>query len=365
MKNKCKYTSIIASILLLGLVNSCAAPSDEDTGTSEESTKQNNNVTAPADNTEGVATLYNIGFYNVENLFDTKDDPNTQDEWFLPSSKTKWDDKKYNKKLKDLAKVIDALNDEKGGPDILGLCEVENKQVVEDLINEKSLSKKNYQVVHYESPDIRGIDVAMIFDADLFDLISSESIEVEMPENAAVKTRDILYCQLKAKSNSEIIHFYTNHWSSRRNGENESYYKRKNCALALTQHMDEMQLDFNTDNLIIVGDMNDYPDNKSIYDVLGAKEMDSKGELHNLQYQNHKNGKGTYNYKGEWGCLDNVIVSNALMDNLSDTDATIFDQDWIMYFNKSGEPSPNKTYGGSKYYGGYSDHLPVYVDINL
>jgi len=309
--------------------------------------------------------LYNIGFYNVENLFDIYDDPDTEDEWFLPSSETNWNEKKYTKKLKDLAKVIDALNAEEGGPDLLGLCEVENKTVVEELTEESVLSDNHYSVVHYESPDTRGIDVAAVYNSKKFELISSESIFVAMPESPKVKTRDILYVQLKTKTSEEVIHFYVNHWSSRRKGENETYFKRKNCATTLVKHMEDQHLDLASDNVIIVGDMNDYPDNESIYSVLGAKHPGSGSELINLQYDNNKKGLGTYNYQGEWGCLDNVIISEALLDNVSSTDAHILKEDWMLYKGYSGEGVPSKTYGGPKYYGGYSDHLPVYFEVNL
>lgn len=308
---------------------------------------------------------YIIGFYNVENLFDTSDDPNTQDEWFLPTSETEWNDEKYQKKLKDLAKVIDALNVEAGGPDIIGLCEVENKMVVEALANQDKLQASHYEVIHYESPDARGIDVAAMYNTQLFKLIESKSINVAMPEDPAVKTRDILYCKFNVIASNETIHFYVNHWSSRRNGEAESFFKRKNCASTLLNDLDQNITDWKNEKIIIVGDMNDYPDNKSIYEVLGAKAMDADAALYNMQYANHKAGKGTYNYKGEWGCLDNVIVTASIKAQLLTPDAQIYLEDWIMYKPNTSSAAPNKTYGGSNYYGGYSDHLPVWFEVAL
>ncbi len=349
---------VALSVLSISMMH-CGAPED----TNEESghVAQQSLEETPSRQKE----VYNIGFYNVENLFDIYDDPNTEDEWFLPSSETNWNEKRYLKKLHDLAKVIDALNPEKGGPDLLGLCEVENKTVVEELTEQSVLSANHYSVVHYESPDSRGIDVAAVYNSEKFELITSESIFVAMPQSPKVKTRDILYVQLKTNATGERLHFYVNHWSSRRKGEKETYFKRKNCATTLVKHMSDMQLDFESDNVIIVGDMNDYPDNESIYSVLGAKQPDSDAELINLQYDNHQKGLGTYNHQGEWGCLDNVIVSEALLDNVSSTDAHILKEDWMLYKGYKGDGVPNKTYGGSKYYGGYSDHLPVYFVVNL
>jgi len=167
-------------------------------------------------------STYNIGFYNVENLFDTKDDPYTEDEWFLPSSETQWDNTKYQKKLKNLSEVIDALNKEAGGPDLIGLCEVENKQVVMELASQKNLKANKYEVIHYDSPDTRGIDVAAMYNPEKFELMESRSIQVDMPEDHAVKTRDILYCKFTVMDSQDIVYFYVNHWSSRRKVENET-----------------------------------------------------------------------------------------------------------------------------------------------
>lgn len=316
-------------------------------------------------NTTLATSPYIIGFYNVENLFDTKDDPYTEDEWFLPTSETEWDDKKYQKKLKDLASVIDALNADEGGPDLLGLCEVENKTVVEELAAQSKLKDSHYEVIHYESPDTRGIDVAALYNSQLFELIDSRSITVAMPEDPAVKTRDILFCQFNVIASNETVYFYVNHWSSRRKGENETFYKRKNCATALLNDMEQNITNWENQNIIIVGDMNDYPNNKSIYDVLGAKEMDSEAALFNMQYTNHSKGKGTYNYKGEWGCLDNVIVTSSVKSHLITKEAQIYREDWILFKPGTSSETPNKTYGGSNYYGGYSDHLPVWFEVEL
>ena len=145
----------------------------------------------------------------------------------------------------------------------------------------------NYKIVHYDSPDRRGIDVAAIYDNELFDLISSESIEVEMPEDPAIKTRDILYCQLQSKLNNEILHFYVNHWSSRRKGARNILQKEKRVT-TLVNHMKEMQLDRENDNIVIVGDMNDYPDDKSIYEILEAKEANAGTSLVNIHMKSFR-----------------------------------------------------------------------------
>jgi predicted extracellular nuclease len=311
-----------------------------------------------------VAT-YHVGFYNVENLFDTEDDPDTSDEWFLPTAATKWDDTRYQKKLNDLAKVIDAMSAQSGGPDFLGLAEVENLRVVKDLASMAALSANNYEAIHYNSPDTRGIDVAAIYNSKKFKLVESRSIEVPMPEDPAVKTRDILFCKLQVRESGVFFYVYVNHWSSRRDGPEQTFFKRENCAEALLNDMEINIPSWEKQPIIIMGDLNDYPTDKSIYEVLGAKEPTANAKLINLQYNNHAEGLGTYLHDGKWGCIDHIIVTRAMYDHAFTKDAKILKEDWMLYFPKNGEPGPNKTYGGSRYYGGYSDHLPVWFSFEL
>ncbi len=308
---------------------------------------------------------YNIGFYNVENLFDTIDDPKTEDEWFLPTSETEWNSEKYIKKLADLSKVIDAMNSETGGPDIIGLCEVENYEVVKDLVSQTVLKDSYFDIVHFDSPDARGIDVAALYNTTKFKLLDSQPILLSIADDESYRTRDILYCKFEVIKSKNILHVYVNHWSSRRGGAEASSYKRENAAKTLKNHISENIPQWETQNIIIVGDMNDYPTDNSIYAVLGAQELDSESHLVNLQLDNHIKGFGTYNYKGEWGCLDNIIVTNGLKTKLKTPGAVILKEDWMMYIDKEGNATPNRTYGGSNYYGGISDHLPVYFEVEM
>lgn len=308
---------------------------------------------------------YNIGFYNVENLFDTIDDPKTEDEWFLPTSETEWNSEKYIKKLADLSKVIDAMNSEVGGPDIIGLCEVENFEVVKDLVSQAVLKDSYYDIVHFDSPDARGIDVAALYNTTKFKLLDSQPILLSIADDESYRTRDILYCKFEVINSKNILHVYVNHWSSRRGGAEASSYKRENAAKTLKNHISENIPQWETQNIIVLGDMNDYPTDNSIYAVLGAQELDSESHLVNLQLDNHIKGFGTYNYKGEWGCLDNIIITNGLKTKLKTPGAVIMKEDWMMFTDKEGNATPNRTYGGSNYYGGISDHLPVYFEVEL
>lgn len=301
-----------------------------------------------------------VVFYNVENLFDTVDDTLTLDDEFLPDSAKQWTEGRYDKKLTDLAKVLTAISVD-GLPEIVGVCEVENRQVVEDLFHTDSLGKANFKVIHEDSPDARGIDVALAYNADILKELYHEKIRYSFSFEPKTTTRDILYAKLL--SGSDTIHVFVNHWPSRRGGQEASEPKRLKAATVLRTKIDSVLLKDRNAKVVAMGDFNDYPNNRSMTEVMncepGAKQM-----LTNITYDFHQNGLGTYNYRGEWGMLDQFIVSDGLLQatsgyTVNDSSATIFKEDWMLYFPENGEPSPNRTYGGPNYYGGYSDHLPI------
>lgn len=301
-----------------------------------------------------------VVFYNVENLFDTVDDTLTLDDEFLPDSAKQWTQERYQKKLTDLAKVLTSISVD-DLPELVGLCEVENRQVVEDLFRTDSLGKVKFNVIHEESPDARGIDVALAYDADVLQELYHEKIRYSFSFEPETTTRDILY--VKLLSGNDTIHVFVNHWPSRRGGQEASEPKRLKAATVLRTKIDSVLLKDRNAKIVAMGDFNDYPNNRSMTEVMncepGAKQM-----LTNLTYGFHQNGLGTYNYRGEWGMLDQFIVSDGLLlakegYAVNDSSATVYKEDWLLYFPENGEPSPNRTYGGSNYYGGYSDHLPI------
>ena len=310
-----------------------------------------------------------IGFYNVENLFDTIDLPEKIDEEFTPTSKKEWNTKRYYKKLNDLAKIVDAIK----YPAILGLCEVENKTVLKDFVSETSLKNHNYSFVHFDSPDARGIDVAMIYQTKIFKVLSSNKITIDFPKSVIgdepYTTRDILHVK-GVFGNEEILHVFVNHFPSRRGGLKESQPKRVYVAQQLKKAVDEIFANNTNANILIMGDFNDETNNKSIAETLNAKtsaENTTSKDLINCSAKMDEEGKGTYNYRGDWNMLDQIIVSNALTKNtnkLKIGDLGIFQEEWMMYKSKNGW-TPNRTYGGPNYYGGFSDHLPVYVEVML
>jgi len=305
-----------------------------------------------------------VMFYNVENLFDTIDDPLTRDEEFLPKGKKAWTQERYLDKLDKLSKVISSTSNM---PDIIGLCEVENRQVVADLAGNKQLVEMGYSVIHKDSPDGRGIDVAMLVNKNKVEVIRTDYIKTKLPVGDRPNTRLIIHATTIV--NDDTLHVYVNHWPSRYGGQEESEPNRMQVALSLKRDIDILQKNSPNAHVIIMGDFNDYPPNNSLNKVLRAGFEESR-PLINLMWEKDKFGEGTYNYRGDWGCLDQFIVSSNMTNGTasittSTDDVVLLKHDWMLYTNDKGEVYPSRTYGGPNYYGGYSDHLPIYLQLNL
>lgn len=309
-------------------------------------------------------------FYNVENLFDTIDDPKTKDNEFLPTAEKQWNTQKYNRKLNNLSMVIQNVK-RMGLPDIVGLAEVENKTVLNDLLNYRNMLSGRYKIVHEDSKYNRGVDVALFYNPKTFKYVSHETTEIEFPFDKTRTTRAILYVKGKLE-NDEELHVFVNHWPSRWGGVEQSEPKRVHVATVLRKLIDELKGEKPGAKILVLGDFNDAPTNKSLSETLGSvKKPDGKGSLVNLAHHPMSKGLGTYNYKGNWDMLDQAIVSENMIDakkGLSTcTDCLgIFDNQMVTYMhNKSGQLRPNRTYGGSRHYGGYSDHYAIYVGMEF
>ncbi|HLN72506.1 MAG: endonuclease/exonuclease/phosphatase family protein [Methylococcaceae bacterium] len=309
---------------------------------------------------------YTVLSYNVENLFDTADDPKIPDEEFLPQSEKKWTGERYQKKLDDLAKVIAGVNPS-DYPEIIGLVEIENQTVLEDLIHTAALKSHPYGIIHEESPDYRGIDVALLYRKDAFKEEWHETLPVVFAEDTAFKTRDILHVVGKVKNNT--VHVFVNHWPSRIGGDDKTEPKRVMAASVLKSKVDELMAADANARVIIMGDMNDEPANKSLQETLGAKSPDSGSKLVNLMMPDDQNGLGTYFYSGNWNMLDNIVVSKAMISGkkvkVENNKGEIYRSDWMIFTNKNGDKTPNRTYVGNKYTGGVSDHFPVYFKMKV
>ncbi len=312
----------------------------------------------------GKGEEFTVAFYNVENLFDTIDDPSVKDDDFTPTSEKQWTRERYQTKLKHISRVLTSMN---GYPPIIGLAETENRQVLVDLLQTRHFSGMYYSMIHHDSPDERGIDVALLYRPDKFSYLRRQFIPIHFPFDDQTKVRDILYVKGVAQG-GDTLHVYVNHWKSRYGGRKETRKYRIHSAGILKEHTDSILHRDPAANIIVIGDFNDEPVNTSLQKTLQARPPENikKGELYNMLYPKDQEGKGTYNYKYEWFMLDNFIVSAGLIKDgrgytIQPGDVKIFDAPWVLYENpKAGMKVPNRTYGGPNYFGGYSDHLAIY-----
>ena len=312
-----------------------------------------------------------IMFYNTENLFDIYNDSLKRDDAFTPEGEKHWSKRKYIKKINNISKVIVAVG-QWDAPDIVGLCEIENRYVLEGITKHTALKRLKYKIIHKESPDRRGIDVALLYRKGKFKVINFEAIRVTFPFDANKPTRDILYVKGK-NTNGDTLHIFVNHWPSRWGGQTETDRKRRYVASVVKHKTDSLFRADGNPRIIVMGDLNDYPDNNSVVKVLKARTTFDKirpKELYNLAYylQNTK-GKGTHKHKGEWGVLDQIIVSGVLLNNDNTThmtidDAHVFEAPFLLEKDENYTGFITfRTYIGFKFHDGYSDHLPVYLDL--
>ncbi|NQX91551.1 MAG: endonuclease/exonuclease/phosphatase family protein [Flavobacteriales bacterium] len=303
-----------------------------------------------------------IAFYNVENLFDTEDDPNKYDEEFTPTGKKAWTEERYETKLEHLGLVVHSLDSHM--PDILGVCEVENLKVLEDLNSSPYFKGANYEILHKESPDGRGIDVGLLYNPNKLTLEIEGVIKSELPAGERPNTRLILHAS--GTYQGQKLHVFVNHWPSRSGGKKETEPNRLTVARNLKNYVKNVQSRHPGAMYIFMGDFNDHPNDPSINEILKAGKG-AKYDFENLMWDFHKNGKGSYNFRGNWGALDQFIVSRNLVDgqgvDVETSSVTFFQQPFMMYTNNKGETYPSRTYGGPNYYGGYSDHLPIFMRL--
>jgi len=312
-----------------------------------------------------------IVFYNVENLFDTENDSIKNDDEFTPDGSRNWNNYRFYDKLNNIYKVIISVG-EWEPPAVVGLCEIENRFVLNQLVYETPLKRFDYKIVHFESPDRRGIDVALIYRYKRFEPIHSEPIQINFPDNINSKTRDILYVKGVMFEN-DTIHFFMNHWPSRWGGYLETKPKREFVASMLRLKVDSILNVDNDPHIIIMGDFNDEPWDESVKVVLNAK-LDSikieKGDLLNLMSKYEKDWlMGTSKYKEDWSVIDQFIISANLLSEqnaiqVSDKGAQIHNLEFLLEDDKThGGEKPFRMFTGYRYNGGFSDHLPIFLDV--
>jgi len=315
--------------------------------------------------------IHTLAFYNLENLFDTINDPIKFDD-YSPIMELKTNrGEAYRRKITNMAKVIAEIGKDvtHNTPAILGVCEVENKDVLEDIVNDSTLLEKNYGIVHYDSPDSRGIDVALLYQKSLFMPISSSAHELKIYDTQTQKritTRDQLL--VSGKLEGDLIHIIVNHWPSRRGGEARSRPKRVAAAQLNKRILDSLQAQDPYAKVIIMGDLNDDPTNPSVKNVLKAKrkrkKVDFKG-LYNPFEKFYRDGLGTTAYRDNWSLFDQIIVSKTLLEkdytSFRYYQAGIFNKNYLITPKGKYKGYPFRSWNDSGFSNGFSDHFPVYI----
>ncbi|MFC4721507.1 endonuclease/exonuclease/phosphatase family protein [Geojedonia litorea] len=305
--------------------------------------------------------LQTVAFYNIENLFDIYDDEHTNDDDFLPNSAKRWTQKRYDRKLYKLGSVISqiGLNETQQPPSIVGLAEVENAAVLQDLISSSELAEHRYNFVHYDSTDERGIDVALLYREEMFKVQSTETFSVHLVDDNGEPdyTRDILL--VTGFLNNDLIHVIVNHWSSRRDGDEATAYKRIAASNRVLEIINQLERLYDNPKIVVMGDFNDNPTDRSIVHLLANAQL-----FHPL-ISKWTPERGTQNHDFKWNLFDQIMCSNNLL-NGSDQGyrfkgAEIFDEKFLTQYHGKYKGQPYRTYVGKKYKGGFSDHFPVYM----
>ncbi|MBL7916965.1 MAG: endonuclease/exonuclease/phosphatase family protein [Bacteroidia bacterium] len=309
-----------------------------------------------------------IGFYNVENLYDTLNDVWKNDEDFTPSGKNAWTGERYRTKLDRLAEVISKMATDvtPDGPAILGLCEIENKKVVEDLVQNERIKKRNYQVIHIEGPDARGVDPSFIYNPAYFKPTKSVSYKVTLLTDSGHKTRDILV--VSGLFDGEPMSFLVNHWPSRRGGELASRPNR-NEAARIARHIADSIVSANPKaKVLIMGDLNDDPTNECVKKVIktyGDINMNKPEEYFNPMEKLFADGTGTLAWRDSWNLFDQILLNQPLIPGKYETwqyyNVRVFNKPFLKSDFGNFKGNPFRTYGGAQYTGGYSDHFPVFI----
>ena len=311
-----------------------------------------------------------IGFYNVENLYDTEDDPLKKDDEFLPNGENQWTVERYQTKLNNLARVIGDMGKEQGGVVVLGVSEVENEKVLLDLVATDRLKPLKYGVVHHDSPDVRGVDVAFIYLKERFKVIGQKAFPLIIPEDTLFITRD-QFLVTGILDATDTLHILVNHWPSKRGGEKRSMPKRIAAAQLSRKIVDSLMNVNPMAKVIVMGDLNDNPTAKSITEYLKPVGKISElgvGGLFNPMWKLYKDGIGSYAYKDSWELIDNIIVSYGLVKDIKPNTykyktVEVFRKSYMVTATGPFAGYPFRTYAGGVYQGGYSDHFPVLITL--
>jgi predicted extracellular nuclease len=363
-----KLIILISLLLWIFLDASFAVRHELDHNSSYEPKSHEIKIESSPLKTEG--GKFRILFYNVENLFDTFNEPGKNDNAFTPGGDRRWTPYRLQKKISNLYRAITAAG-EWSMPAIIGLCEVENRYVLEILINNTGLRNAGYKIIHRNSPDSRGIDVAALYRPEDFLLVEKSFTCITFPFDSSATTRDILYMKGIAGIN-DTLHLFVNHWPSRWGGEAATAPYRNHVAIVLKSMTDSLVAINPRAKIIIMGDFNDEPEDESLKKYLGAGldyDNPEAGKLYNISNEMKSSFYGSYKYQGVWYIYDHYIVSGSMINGMEKLQTSpqsvniynagfllIPDDTWFGF-------KPFRTFEGFRYTGGFSDHLPVYLDI--
>ncbi|HEX5743379.1 MAG TPA: endonuclease/exonuclease/phosphatase family protein [Flavobacteriaceae bacterium] len=323
--------------------------------------------------TEKNYQIRTIAFYNLENLFDTINDPLINDDEFTPNGTNRYTSEVYKDKLEKLARVLSEIGSDqsKNSPVIIGVCELENRNVLEDLVKTGKLKDKRWGIVHYDSKDSRGIDVALLYQEHYFKPINHKSFQLQLyDEGKRYYTRDQL--MVSGYLDGELIHFIVNHWPSRKGGEVASRPSREKAAALNIEIMSEIRRNDPSAKIISMGDLNDDPINSSLKNILKTESNPKKveeGSIYNPFEEMFKKGLNTLGYRDNINLFDQIFFTSTLVTNNKDFSsyrffrAGIYNPSYII--NREGQYKgyPMRSYSFNTYAGGYSDHFPVYIHL--
>ena len=364
MKIKSRINKFVCLLCFTILLCGCTyAKSQQDKSAKKSNSEKRNQVNPGNLNPEenGTSQDFRVMFYNVENLFDTDDDPHKRDNDFLPEGSMRWTPNRYYSHLRKTAQVISAIG-EWGTPALCGLCEVENDTVLVHLLNRTPLKEQHYNYCITTGSDLRGINNALIYQRDKFRYLGHSSVPIPF-KNKNRKSRDILHVWGEVIT-GERLDVFVCHFPSRSGGEKESEPDRIEATSFLRKLCDSLYRINPESNIIAMGDFNDHPSDKSI-SVL-KKGSKAKFNLINLFGDAKKlNFHGTHKFQGEWAQLDQMFISQNWNKYLQKGSPRIFAEDFLLSKNARGEQAPLRVYQGPMYKGGFSDHLPIVADFLL
>lgn len=313
-----------------------------------------------------------VAFYNLENLFDTENDTLINDEASPIMEIKEGREAIYEKKLNNMAKVISEIGiaESNNSPVMLGVAEVENRKVLEDLIHTDYLKNKNYEIIHYDSPDLRGIDVAFLYQPTYFKPTHHENFELRLwdQEGKRIYTRDQLL--VSGYLDDELVHIIVNHWPSRRGGEEKSRYKREKAAYLTTQIIAKIRENDSNAKIIIMGDLNDDPTNSSLKTVLKTKSRKAavkEGDIYNPTEDMFRRGQNTLVYRDNINLFDQILFTASLLETKNDYSSfkmykvNIFNPQYLTTQSGKYKGYPHRSFAGSNFINGYSDHYPIYM----